>query len=310
MSATALRVRTRVPEAAIREHLAGKVLGPADYDVLLTGAARVAKPDGKPLAVFMPGVLGEYAQDPAIYAVLHSLRTQTTENRGLASGTRRISSPQKRSYAKTIASAIVGAVDPMGQQKYCRLTSWTGRNLPEWQLLAPLLRAVAAHLEREVPDRYATQAAHAARTDPAWVVPGTPFTTITVNNTYPTGAHTDKGDLAAGFSTIACLRRGTYIGGQLVFPAYRVAVDLHDGDLLLMDAHEWHGNTAIICTCGTRLNGCCEACGAERVSVVSYFREKMTACGSPAEEQTRAEARAAARGEHVDQQQQGQGAAS
>ena len=119
-------------------------------------------------------------------------------------------------------------------------------------------------------------------------MPGTPFSTVTVNNTYPTGTHTDKGDLDEGFSTITCLRRGDYSGGQLVFPEYRVAVTLQHGDLILMDAHQWHANTAIVCPCGTELNGPCPGCGAERISVVSYFRTRITECGTPGQELERA----------------------
>jgi hypothetical protein len=71
-----------------------------------------------------------------------------------------------------------------------------------------------------------------------------------------------------------------------------VAVDLHDGDLILMDAHDWHGNVPIYCRCsGTPLNGLCEDCGAERISVVAYFRTKIAECGSPDEEMARATAR-------------------
>lgn len=288
---TELRMRSRVSDAAIAEHIAGKVPGDADYDVLLTGATRVLKPNGQPLCVLLPGAVAEHAQNDDIYGVLHSLRRELTKNRGLASGTRRLDPTNRgRSYAKEIASAVIGAVDPMGQQRYCRLTAWTGRNLPQWQTLQPLLASVAGHLADHVPDRYANQVAEAEKTDPAWVVPGTPFTTITVNNTYPTGVHTDKGDLDEGFSTIACLRRGEFTGGRLLFPAYRVAVDLRDGDLILMDAHEWHGNTPIVCACGTRPDGPCVECGAERISVVSYFRTKMVRCGSPAEELERAAA--------------------
>lgn len=286
---SSLRLRSRVADSAIREHLAGKVLGPADFDVLLTGPAAVWKPDGRPLCVYLPGALVQYAADPELYRVLHELRRFISVNRGLASGGPRFGGEGfSRTYTRPIASAIVGAVDPMGQSRYCRLTSWTGRNLPDWQRLHPLLRAVAGHLAEHVPDRYAAQAREAARANPAWVVPGTPFSTVTVNNTYPTGVHTDKGDLDAGFSTIACLRRGEYRGGQLVFPAYRVAVDMADGDLLLMDAHDWHGNVALECACGERPNGPCEKCGAERISVVSYFRTKITSCGTPAEEYERA----------------------
>jgi hypothetical protein len=286
---TELRLRSRVADSAIRESLAGKVLGAADFDVLLTGPARLIKPDGRPLCVYLPGALAAQVADPVTYDVLHSLRGMVTKNRGAASGTPRLDPTGRgRSYAAETPSMVVGAVDALGQQRYCRQTSWTARNLPYWQQLHPLLRAVAGHLAEHVPDRYANQAAQAAVSDAAWIVPGTPFSTVTVNNTYPTGVHTDRGDLDAGFSTIACLRRGPYTGGQLVFPAYRVAVDMHDGDLLLMDAHDWHGNTTIVCGCGERVRAPCESCGAERISVVSYFRTKIAQCGSPDEEYERA----------------------
>jgi adenosylmethionine-8-amino-7-oxononanoate aminotransferase len=63
------------------------------------------------------------------------------------------------------------------------------------------------------------------------------------------------------------------------------------GDLLLMNAHEYHGNTFMDCNVcnepisGTRFH---DACGTERISVVSYMRTKMTECGSQEEELRRA----------------------
>lgn len=290
---THLRLGSFVADAAITAHLKGRVVGAADYDVTLTGPTHVRKPNGQTLCVYLPGAVAEHAKDQATYDVLHSLHDRLTKNRGAASGTPRLtgSTGAHRSYAKAIPSALVGAVDPMGQKYYCRLTAWTGANLPAWEQLHPLLRAVAANFAERVPDRYAAQKAEADRSDPAWVVPGTPFTTVTVNNTYPTGVHKDAGDLPQGFSTICCLRRGQYAGGQLVFPAWRVAVDLRDGDLILMDAHDWHGNAPIVCACGREPTGPCEHCGAERISVVSYFRTKITDCGSPNAELRKAELR-------------------
>lgn len=295
-----LRLRTKISDDGVRE-IAGRVLGPRDYDLLLTGSGpvRVRMPDNRPLCVYLPGVLSGVFTDP-VYQVLHSLKQFTTSNRGLASGSRRLrrggpDTPASRTETVPIASVILGSMDPMGQTRYCRLSSWTGRHLPEWETLHPPLREIGRHLAAHVPDRYAAQMQRVAAADPSWVVPGTPFTTITVNNTYPTGVHTDKGDLDEGFSTIACLRRGTYTGGQLVFPAYRTAVDLKDGDLILMDAHQWHGNVPITCTCGRELRGPCETCAAERISVVSYFRTKITNCADPATEEQRAAALSDAR---------------
>lgn len=55
----------------------------------------------------------------------------------------------------------------MGQTLCCRLTAWTGRNLPQWETLHPLLRAIAAEYKRHVPDRFANQMRYVAETEPA-----------------------------------------------------------------------------------------------------------------------------------------------
>lgn len=285
-----IRLRNKL-RAEDLEPKVGKVLGPSDYDAVLTGAAKVLKPDGKPLCVYLPGGVAGTAASQRVYEILHELRKFGSDNRGLASGTVRLQDGpgSTRTRTKTTPTAIIGMMDPAGQQRYCRLTAWTGRNLPEFEALRPLLMSVAAQFERWVPDRYAVQMDYVRRTAAEWVIPGTPFTTITVNNTYPTGMHKDKGDLAEGFSTIACLRRGEYTGGRLMFPEYRVAVDLKQGDLILMDAHEWHANEDIVCACGDTLFGLCKTCGAERISVVSYYRQAMVGCGTADEEAAKAE---------------------
>jgi len=326
---TELRIRTKIQEAELLEKV-GKIVTDADYDVLLTRATRVLKPDGSLLCIYQPA-----AFDPELmasfYDVLHSLRVYETDNRGLASGTQRFIRPGRgrtRSASMPVASTIIGNFDAKPPKQYCRLTAWTGRNWDEFASLFPLFRAIGQRFAEAVPDRYAVQMAQVAQTPEEWVIEGTPFTTITVNNTYPTGVHTDKGDLAAGFSNVTVLRRGSYTGGLLTFPEYRVAADLHDGDLLLMDAHEWHGNTAIVkqdptcwwcaeaATHHVRMVppdrhdarwGDYPACAshttqppgpvlavlpvvpAERISIVCYYRAKMKDCGTAEQEIARAQ---------------------
>jgi hypothetical protein len=284
-----LRLRTRAHPDTLAQQT-GRLLDDNDYGLLLTGPARVLKPDGRPLAVYLPGQLRPVLDaHPDIATVLYSLRLKT-DNRGLASGSRRrTAGGQTRSRTRRVPSMIVGAVDPMGQQVYCRLTAWTGTHLPEYQTIGLLLKEMAAGFAQHVPDRHAAQAAYVERTEPEWVVPGTPYTTVTVNNTYATGVHQDAGDLEAGFSCLAVLRRGHYAGGRLVFPEWRVAVDMHHGDLLLMDAHDWHGNTRIHCPHAEEMAvRTCATCEGERVSVVAYYREKMEQCGTADAELDRA----------------------
>ena len=271
----------------------GKILTPADYNMLLTGPCLVRKPNGQPLAIYLPDAMPTELRELG-YPILNELRSSTTQNRGMASGTKRVGSTEHgRTDSLPVPSAIIGAFDPSGPQQFCRLTAWTGQETEKFAALQPLFEWVGEQMRTHVADRWQAQMSYVEKTDPAWTIPGTPFTTITVNNTYPTGVHTDKGDLDAGFSTIFCLRRGFYTGGCLTFPEYRVAVDMQDGDLILMDAHEWHGNTQLNCACGgpprTKAGnpGPCSKCGAERISVVSYYRTKMAACGTPADEAAR-----------------------
>ncbi len=288
-----VRVRTRIPDDEL-EAKKGKIVTEADYNLLVTGPTKLRRPEGDVLAVYLPGVL--LAELTEAYPILHTIRG-TTDNRGLASGTpRQQRGEQKRTRTRSITSATIGAVDPGpsshsgGRLPACRLTAWTGRHLPEWLQLAPVFEAIAHHFSQQVPNRYAVQQEMAAATSPEWVIPGTPFTTVTVNNTYSTGVHQDAGDLEAGFSTLAVVRRGAYTGGQLVLPRYRVAFDLRDGDLLLFDAHEWHGNTGMRCPHveGDLAKLCPEGC--ERVSLVAYFRTKVADCGTAEEEAARAAA--------------------
>lgn len=279
-----LRVRSFIPDVELDAKV-GKIVTPGDYNVLLTGPARVRKPDGTLLAVFLPGVLVDEMADA--YQVLHSIKI-VTDNRGMASGTpREVRGDQKRTRTRRIISSTLGAVDPGpsvtragGRLPVCRMTAWTGSHVPEWHSLQPLFQRIGDLFREHVPDRWAVQQQWADRTEPDWVIPGTPFTTVTVNNTYSTGVHQDAGDLAEGFSTLAVCRRGGYSGGALVLARYRLAVEMHDGDLLLFDAHEWHGNTAMTCphTDGQLARPC--PAGCERISLVSYYRTKLAGCGS------------------------------
>jgi hypothetical protein len=193
-----------------------------------------------------------------------------------------------RTRSKLVSSSILGSMEAVKPFGYCRITAFSAREGKEYEKLFPLFQFIGEQFANHVPERFQAQMHKIAETSPDWVVPDTPFSTITVNNTYPTGVHTDKGDLDEGFSTLACLRRGQYVGGQLVFPEWRVGVDMQDGDLLLMDAHQFHGNLALRCRyCMARLDEYGHRCSRmpesavipERISIVSYLRTRMSECG-------------------------------
>jgi hypothetical protein len=273
MELTEIRVRSRIPKVELDKKV-GRILTEADYNVRLTGATKVLGPGGQPLAIYLPGVLSGPLNEEH-YPVLHGIKA-TSDQRRLASGSKGYRLNNFVS-SNTVRSAAIGSIDNAHNNHrfpYCRTTAWTGKYTEEFSSLYPLFQYIGRQMERYVPERYAVQWARAEATDPAWRVLGTPFTTMTVNNTYPTGVHVDKGDLDAGFSCLAVWRRGQYSGGHLTLPEWRIAVDMQDGDLLLMDAHQWHGNTALEL----------ESEDAERISLVLYYRTHMLACGTAEEE--------------------------
>jgi hypothetical protein len=181
-------------------------------------------------------------------------------------------------YGTAVNSGIAGWFDRYPRIPYGRATSYTANSFEKFKMSYPFLQSLARGFKELLPWRYNNQMEAASKVDPAFLVPGTPFTTITVNKTFRTAAHYDAGDLNTGLSNLLTLSNdGNYTGGYLIAPEYRVAVNVRPGDLLLINNHEvMHGNTPIEC-----------AEGSERVSLVVYFREKMLELGSKQYEDTR-----------------------
>lgn len=285
-----IRLRTQISDEELQSKV-GKILTEDDYNVLLTRDSLLREPNGRVLAVYRPRAIPPEIMEQA-YPVVYDAGQGRTINRGDASGSKRVPLPSGiRSEAMAVQSTILGGFDPQGARTYCRLTSWTAQHPELWEALWPLLQEVGAQMKRDVPERYSAQMRECEQTHPDWLIPGTPFTTVTVNNTYETGVHLDKGDLDAGFSTLVTFRKGDYRGGVLVFPEFRVGVDMQHGDLLLMNAHHWHGNTIFDPPVERDANSGRPLVdpGFERISVVAYFRTKMVACkAADDEEQKRA----------------------
>jgi hypothetical protein len=182
-------------------------------------------------------------------------------------------------YANSVHSGIAGWFDRYPRIPYGRATSYTRDHLEKFKLSYPFLQYLSKGFEQLLPWRYENQMAAARKIDPGYLVPGTPFTTITVNKSFRTACHFDAGDLNSGLSNLLTLsNNGNYKGCYLVAPEYRVAVNPRPGDLLLINNHEvMHGNTQIELLDDE----------AERISLVCYFREKMMELGSKEYEDTR-----------------------
>lgn len=174
-------------------------------------------------------------------------------------------------YAMPVFSGVAGAMGRYPRIDWGRLTAYSRDNPEKMKLSYPFLQKLAKAFSELLPTRYNFQKNCADKVDPAFVVPETPFTTITVNKSFRTAAHRDAGDLGEGFSNLSVLTNGKhYSGGYLVLPEFRVAVNVRPGDLLLIANHTGiHGNTPIVL----------EEEGAERYSVVCYFREDILKLG-------------------------------
>ena len=184
----------------------------------------------------------------------------------------------KTTYANQVYSGVAGWFDRYPRIPYGRATAYTAAQPEKFAKSYPLLEKLARGFETLLPERYQNQVNACKMIDPAFYVPNTPFTTLTVNKTFRTAAHLDAGDLESGFSNLCVLSNGVgYTGGYLVLPEFRVAINIRPGDLLLIANHSGiHGNTEI------KIEE-----GGERLSLVAYFREKMLLLGEKVYEDVR-----------------------
>jgi hypothetical protein len=295
-----VQLRSKAPDASV-EALIATQAKPEHAALRVAGNAAIYKPNGELLLLVRKAFVSEGAAARA-YPFLHGLRTTVSYNRGAYAGSMRSSGfnvdPITGRRIKAdgtisntlekgkVRSAVVGNMDRYPRMPFCRQCALSSEKPEEWAECLPMVQEVARGLEAAAPLRYRAQLDAAEKTHPAYVIAGTPFTTLTVNNTVSGAYHRDAGDFKPGFGAMAVLRRGRYEGCEIVLPAYGVAVDLEDRDVIYFDVHEVHGNTPFRVADGPPCEP--ENGGHERLSIVFYFREKMTECLSPAEEVERA----------------------
>lgn len=290
-----MKTLTREPRcsAAEAERFCGIQPTREHYDALFRESVRINKPDGSPLAVFLRSPIAPELCEAA-YHTFH-LMDAAPVNRGIAAigrgAPRPVMKKGQRSNTRFIptemlkaaglgdaVSGVAGYMDRYPRMPFCRKTKFSIDHAAAFESALPFVREVGDLFRRHIPDRYAAQVAAIERTEKDFVIPGTPYTTITVNRNFPTRVHQDAGDLKAGFGCMSVLRRGRYSGGFFTMPRWGVAFDCGQGDVLLADVHEWHGNTRISGLPGSY----------ERISCVFYYRERMAQCGTAAQELERA----------------------
>lgn len=234
---------------------------------------------GEQIAVWIPHALSVEFCSMA-YRALHDAAS-VSKNRGTASGSKSRSyqradgSLSTTHVADPVMSAIIGFYDRYPRQNYCRVCAWNSNNPEAWAQALPMIQAISRRFSEYVPDKWAYQQGVAERVKSCWLIPETVFSTVTVNKNFRTAIHRDGLNLRNSFSAFNVLRAGRFLGGQLVFPRYGVAFHADNQDLLFFKPQEPHGNTDIKPF---------DAKPFERMSFVYYLREKMTLCGTVAEE--------------------------
>lgn len=178
----------------------------------------------------------------------------------------------KTTYANPVNSGIAGWYDRYPRIPYGRATSYTEKHKDKFEKSYPYLQHLSNAFEELLPWRYGNQLDAASKIDSRFLVPETPFSTITVNRNFRTAAHYDPANMDNGFANICVFSNdGKYEGAYLVFPEIGYAVDIRPGDLLFVNNQAGlHGNTELILKEET----------TERISIIAFFHEGMLTLGT------------------------------
>ena len=251
------------------KRLENTFIKPSDIDTILRDDATVYTEDGKLLLLFRKKKLtgGQEFYD----VIADYMKKHPSTNRGTASG----STTKNTRENPKIQTTITGYFDRWSPiHKYLfkkkgiktpievRETAFLADHPDEFQKMVPFIEQIDRLYKKYLPEYYEKQYKKAKETH--FKIADTSFTSTTINLNFTTTIHKDKGDDDEGYGNLCTIQRGNYTGAETCFPQYGIGVDVREGDILLMDVHQWHANLPI------KLEK-----GAERMSVVCYLRKKL-----------------------------------
>jgi hypothetical protein len=236
-----------------------------DFTVFHESVKVIDVDTGKTLAVFLKQII----KDERILEAGRSLTTfkGVSSRRVDASGERNILMPKTGDTNKIL---YVGKRSPSVMLGYqasdnyhpCRLTSLTRKHKRVFdEHTVHLVQHISELFQRFCPTEYEKQKAFVDECNEHMILLNTVYTSLTVNMTWRTNLHVDKGDFRSGLGNLCCFKYGEYSGGEIMLPNYKIAFDLQEGDVLFMDVHEPHCNNAIV--------------GEGRVSLICYVKEQI-----------------------------------
>ena len=265
--------------------LKGALLSEKDYRTLITYDADIyCEETGNCIAKFRKKTIPSNIASKAFESL--KAASISTSNRAISGGgigedgnfshqvVKKDGTRSNTNRKETVASGIIGYFDRTPRTPYCRQTAFNEKQFQKFKEAYPIIKLVDTKYAELMPEHYKLQRDEADKTSQEFVIKNTAFTTVTVNKNWQTAVHTDKGDFEKGFGNLVALRKGKYVGGYFVVPKWGVAFDVQNCDLLLVDVHQWHGNTPI-----QKIDE-----DAVRVSLVMYYRKNMISCGTSEEE--------------------------
>jgi hypothetical protein len=234
----------------------------------LDADTKVIAPNGRVIAVFLPGVLL-----PELYGLAYELLKRAddrVDNRATAVGT--LSLPKSVNLDGTLSrrsgvnarvmdviEARQGVLGYLGRP--CRMTPLTIKHPEMLDGNRRLVQIVDELYKEHLPTFYAKQWAAVERI-PHWRLWHTAFTTVYVAKNFRTAYHYDTGNMRGVMS--ALMPMGKFTGGELVLPRWRIAIAFKPGDLLLFDPQQLHGNLPF---------------KGERLSAIFYCARRIADCG-------------------------------
>lgn len=259
------------------EKLKGSFLTEEAFDTLVTEDTDCVDENGKLLFKFRKGVIPMGTLKLGYESFKDSI--VLTDGRGVSSGSshkriRKDGTVSNITIGNKVYSGNVGYMDASAMVHYCRKTAFAREYFDKFTQGIPFVECVDELYKTLCPVHYQKQMNIAKATNRNYRIADTSFTTVTVNRNFQTAVHKDSGDLPDGFGNLCVYREGHYDGAYFCLPEYRVAIDMHNTDMLFVDVHKWHGNTPFVNTSEDFM----------RVAFVMYYREYMIDCKQPKEE--------------------------
>ena len=185
-----------------------------------------------------------------------------------------------RSVSVAAQSNAIGFYDT-GRPK-CRETTFTRNQVGKWKRCIPFIKEVDGVFKRSMPREYSKQHNYGHMRSEL-MIEDTAFSTVTINWNFRTAVHKDVGDYRKGFGVLAILEEGKYGGGYTIFPRYGIAFDARQGDVAMMNVHEWHCNSELRIHNGVYTEKAPTHTATKdggRLACVFYLREKIALCPS------------------------------